>query len=447
MCGIVGVITNSEVGLTAIQQAIFDDMLVCDQVRGDDSTGVFAVNQHFNLNWLKLASHPVNLLKSPKYASFSGKVLSENASVLIGHNRKATSGFVSNENAHPFVHENIVLIHNGGIPNYPAIVGHKNLNKYKVQVDSHAIAIAFAKNDPATIIAELRGTFVFVWYDILKKTLSIVRNKERPLAFVSGDKSFYIASEIDMLKWIVGRRLDVEKAKFAWFKENVINTFHLDTKTITTQEIKVKEPIIYSLPTPVTVTKVERTVTPLKKGSKESLQQLFEAANWNIHYGSDLPVIYDKDKPQLLVFKMVDFRPEDPKKDGKTKQVWEFWGDALDSKNTQVRSKYYGTEEEMEVFSVEPVHVGLVRSVTKMEGDLGHFEVFVVRPKPATLMTMDNGMEMLKEHHDFIMSDGVCMCGHKTKDVNQKDITMDIMDAKCLVRCQWCKDANLNEPI
>ena len=446
MCGIVGVITNDAIGISALQQAIFDDMLVCNQVRGDDSTGVFAVNQHFNLDWLKLASHPVNLLKSSKYASFSGKVLAENAPVLIGHNRKATSGFVNNDNAHPFVHENIILIHNGGITNYSSIVGHKLLNKYKVQVDSHAMAIAFAKNDPATIIPEIRGAFVFVWYDILKKTLSIVRNKERNLAFMSGDKSFYIASELDMLKWIVGRRLNTDKTKVAWFKENVINTFHLDTKTITTQAVAIKEPIIYNLPAPVKpVTKNAGKLVQVKDNS--SLQQLFEAANWNIHYGSDLPVIYDKNKPQLLVFQMVDYRAAKPKTNPKEKQVWDFWGDALDSKNICVKSKYFGTEEEMEMFSIEPVHVGLVRSVTKMEGDLGHFEVLVIRPKPATLMKMDNGMEMLKEHHDFIMSDGVCMCGHVTKDIDPKDVKMDLVNAKCLVRCSWCKDAELDEPI
>ena len=444
MCGIVGVITNSSIGISAVQNEIFDEMLVCNQVRGDDSTGVFSVNQSFNLNWLKLASHPVNLIRSPKYTEFANKVLVENASVLIGHNRKATSGFVNNESAHPFIHENIILIHNGSITNYPSIVGHKMLNKYKVSVDSHAIAIAFAQNDPATIIQELRGAFVFVWYDILKKTLSIVRNKERTLAFLSGDKFFYIASEIDMLKWIVGRRLDVGKAKFAWFKENVINTFHLDTKTITTQEVTVKEPVVYVLPAPTkpVVTSVGKLVS-VKDNC--SLQQLFEAANWNIHYGSDLPVIYDKNKPQLLVFQMVDYRASKPKISVKEKQVWDFWGDALDSKNIRVRSRYFGTEEEIEAFAMEPVHVGLVRSVTKMEG--GDTEVLVVRPKAATLMDMDSGMKMLKEHHDFIMQAGVCMCGHVTKDIEPKDVKMDLVNAKCLVRCSWCKDAELNEPI
>ena len=106
-------------------------MLVADAVRGIDGTGVFGVYNTGSVGWLKVGSHPYGLLTSQKFESWSQAMIRK-MDMVVGHNRKATAGKANNENSHPFVHENIVLVHNGVVHN------HKKMAD--TEVDSHAIA-------------------------------------------------------------------------------------------------------------------------------------------------------------------------------------------------------------------------------------------------------------------------------------------------------------------
>ena len=91
MCGIVGVISKEPRQLQYSDLSLFNEMLICGSIRGDDSTGVFSVNEHGNVNFLKLATPPYNLIKSVdglssspnlQSDSFNTKIVSPNCSAI-----------------------------------------------------------------------------------------------------------------------------------------------------------------------------------------------------------------------------------------------------------------------------------------------------------------------------------------------------------------------------
>lgn len=45
MCGIVGVIGKAKMGLSQVDQKVFEQMLLVDQIRGQDGTGIFYNNK------------------------------------------------------------------------------------------------------------------------------------------------------------------------------------------------------------------------------------------------------------------------------------------------------------------------------------------------------------------------------------------------------------------
>src|SRR5438876_957633 len=110
MCGIVGVVSKDG-GMYSLQKDIFEEMLYADALRGMDSTGVFSVTRKNQVKVVKQAVEPGLFLKTKSYASFKDG-LNSKTQFMVGHNRKATVGDVVSKNAHPFVKDGIVLVHN-----------------------------------------------------------------------------------------------------------------------------------------------------------------------------------------------------------------------------------------------------------------------------------------------------------------------------------------------
>lgn len=199
MCGIVGLIARRPAGFDYGSVDMFEELLLIDQLRGDDSTGVFGVDKKRNVGVLKVASHPKHLFACPEWQKFRQHSY-QNGMIMIGHNRAATKGEVKTANAHPFHENNIVLVHNG------TLRGDHKKDHADRDVDSHALCAAFNEKGAEEVIPTINGAFALVWYDLAAGKLCISRNDERPLNILTTDDAYIICSEAWMGHAVASRK-------------------------------------------------------------------------------------------------------------------------------------------------------------------------------------------------------------------------------------------------
>ena len=253
MCGIVSVISKNAYGLWGTHASLFNQMLVCDSVRGPDSTGVFGVNLVGNVDYLKTAANPFDLLHSEEYRKFNSKISTDYA-FIVGHNRRATIGKITDECAHPFQESHIILVHNGTLNN------HKSLTENEVEVDSHAITHAIAEKGYKEALKEIDGAFALVWYDAKDKCLRFVRNDKRPLSIVETDTAYYLASEATMMNWLLGRD-NTKITSVTDVEPEHVYSFDLDKpKTYGKEKVE-----LYSPPKPVVVPSISSKASTEKQ--------------------------------------------------------------------------------------------------------------------------------------------------------------------------------------
>jgi hypothetical protein len=199
MCGIVGIATNFTNGFNYKETDALRDMLFIDTLRGLDSTGVFGVDKHSNVEILKEATHGLRFIHAPEYKEFQGKLLSAGL-FAVGHNRAATRGEVTDKNAHPFwVDDRIILVHNG------TVRGDHKKDLKDVEVDSEAIAHLLSEEpDIEKAFKKINSAFALCWFDTRKHTLHLLRNSERPMWWVQGENNGYLwASEEHTLNYVL----------------------------------------------------------------------------------------------------------------------------------------------------------------------------------------------------------------------------------------------------
>ena len=196
MCGIVGIIAMERNAFWNQQQKAFKNLLYLDAFRGEDGTGVFGINKEGNVEMVKSVLPSGAFVYTDEYKAFETKMMSR-FNVVVGHNRKATVGKITDETAHPFISGNIIMVHNGKLDNH---------RKYfETEVDSEALCKYLEQNDANLIEAlpKLDGAFSVVWYNAQTKKLRFWRNDLRPMyhAIVNsgGHKMTYFSSEKSIL--------------------------------------------------------------------------------------------------------------------------------------------------------------------------------------------------------------------------------------------------------
>jgi hypothetical protein len=200
MCGLVCVITKQQNGFNKEQQDVFELLLFIDTLRGEDSTGTFLVENNGNVHLAKDALNGANFIETNEYQSLKRKAWSSGWA-MVGHNRKATRGQITDKNAHPFVVDNnIVLVHNGSY-----FGDHKHLKD--TEVDSEAIAhhISDAGDNIEEAMRKVHAAYALIWYNVEKKQLHILRNDQRPLWHIETPNAYIFASEKSFLEFAITR--------------------------------------------------------------------------------------------------------------------------------------------------------------------------------------------------------------------------------------------------
>lgn len=199
MCGLVGV--AGDIGGT--WKDIFNELLVLDYVRGPHSTGAAWVNRtDSKITVVKRIGHPFNLICDKEYDEAHEK--GPFKKVALGHNRFATVGGKSEENAHPFAFEHVVGAHNGTLEKFCLY----HLDDYEVyDTDSEAIFATINRVGVKETIKNLSGAWALTWFDKLQNTLNFLNNGKRPLHYCySKDRCTIIwASEAVMLRYVMKR--------------------------------------------------------------------------------------------------------------------------------------------------------------------------------------------------------------------------------------------------
>ena len=220
MCGLVGAIGR----LGPTEKKMFRDMLVLDQVRGFDSTGVVLVPYVANDSpvILKDVGAAQNLWEYDTGQLFDYRgVVKVPVRALIGHNRAATTGQITIDNAHPFQFGNVYGAHNGSLTYWSNLEGADEFD-----VDSKAIFKNIEVKGIDSTWDNLYGAAALTWWDNDSGHLNMIRNSERPLwlCYNKAKTALFWASEPWMITVSASRsRVDLDQDE-----EKLPNLFKLE---------------------------------------------------------------------------------------------------------------------------------------------------------------------------------------------------------------------------
>lgn len=191
MCGIVGVFGKIE----PHHIQMFHDMWDMDVLRGKDSAGIIVITTN-GVDILKDTVLPYELrLYYKDYDKLFKRKGNQRIIGLLGHNRFSTRGAISVENAHPFIHGDITLMHNGTCFTW------RLPDDNKFDTDSESICHAINQIGIEKTYPLIDGALTLAFWDNKDKTFNLVSNGKRPMNFVySEDKhTIFLASEHWML--------------------------------------------------------------------------------------------------------------------------------------------------------------------------------------------------------------------------------------------------------
>ena len=251
MCGIAGVFSHN---YGKIESTIFAELMHLSVLRGEDSTGIAAIqkevggdNPYSTVVLKDAVPSPVFMYLDQDVQETIYEKLGLKAG-LFGHCRFATKGTISAKNAHPFRFSKITGVHNGTISKF-----FKGSRQF--ETDSEAVFKLINDEGIDKTIAEIDGStsaYSLGWFDVTDQRMYFIRNGDRPLwfSYFYGEQSLMFASEGWMLD-VVGKRHSVHRNTHDLLKykegEKKLKAFTLHPNTLFS--FPVNEPKKYELRT------------------------------------------------------------------------------------------------------------------------------------------------------------------------------------------------------
>lgn len=259
---------------------MFDLMLKMDTIRGPHSTGIFRVGAYNKdiQHLIKDVGTPWDLINKhgKDYRNGGTTNVAGCFSLVMGHNRWATVGKVTPDNAHPFDADNIVGAHNGTISGWH--LGKLDDND-KFETDSECIMHNINKHGVKETIGKIDGAWALVYYDDKEHTVNFLRNKERPMytAWHKNGKKMYYSSDKDILLFAANRyKIDLQGEPVSMpvdtlhtFKLNDVNNFSKDRLVTETIKGWTPPPIKYKTTSNVIFSGGGKPTENFTKGSLE----------------------------------------------------------------------------------------------------------------------------------------------------------------------------------
>lgn len=185
-------------------------MLIVDQLRGQDATGVGSLSKDGKSDWIKNSVLPEEFLNDKDVVAYFQRFHADG--FAIGHNRAKTHGRNNTDNAHPFSVGNILGVHNGTIHNKYDLCD----KGHSYEVDSHAFFAGVSENGIKETVKASDGAFSVAYINTEEKTINFVRNEERPMYFLEISEDGFLkadpprehllfGSELLMLIWVASR--------------------------------------------------------------------------------------------------------------------------------------------------------------------------------------------------------------------------------------------------
>jgi len=189
MCGIVGI--SKKIAQKSVTDEILQG-LISLEYRGYDSSGIAILNQNSDIELEKVVDGPSAIKKTAMFEvdTFVG----------IGHNRWATHGKATIQNAHPHTTNKVALVHNGTIDNFSELKsGLKNKGyKFFGESDTEVISVLMTSHIDGGLGGEMAGEIAFL------KTLNDLKGAFALAVIVAGEQNkLYFAKKHSPL--LIGR--------------------------------------------------------------------------------------------------------------------------------------------------------------------------------------------------------------------------------------------------
>ena len=224
MCGIVGIIGNSQVAPLIV------DALKRLEYRGYDSAGVATI-ENGELGRRRAEGKLVNLERRLKEEPLDG-------TIGIGHTRWATHGVPNETNAHPHFSHGVAIVHNGIIENFAELRaelirdGYTFTSQTDTEVVAHLVARELARGLKPVEAAHktlqrLEGAFALAIMFKGDDDLTVGARNGPPLAVGHGDGEMYLGSDAIALAPFTNSITYLEDGDWAVVRRNEVSIFDI----------------------------------------------------------------------------------------------------------------------------------------------------------------------------------------------------------------------------